>query len=79
MKIKLPLPQAGRRKPMSNMLRCNAPLKLIEKYLVKKTKPIVRKSNNPEEQQEIFERTKKSLPDLLILKEDFFKGGNNNV
>jgi len=54
-------------------------LKLIEKYLVKKTKPIVRKSNNPEEQQEIFERTKKSLPDLLILKEDFFKGGDNSV
>jgi len=78
--IKLPLPQAGRRKPMSNMLRCNAPLKLIEKYLVKKTKPIVRKSNNPEEQQEIFERTKKSLPDLLVLKESFFKnGGNNNA
>jgi len=65
---------------MSNMLRCNAPLKLIEKYLVKKTKPIIRKSNNPEEQQEIFERTKKSLPDLLVLKESFFKkGGDNSV
>ena len=55
------------------MLRCNVPFEVLKKYLIMKTKANICKSNNPREQQEIFEAVKKSLPDLLIVDKDFFK------
>jgi len=54
------------------MLRCNVPLRVLEKYLVVKTKANICKSNDPKEQQEIFQAAKKSLPDLLIVNGNFF-------
>ena len=62
---------------MGDRLRCNVPLRAIKKYLVVKTKANICKSNDPKEQQEIFEAVKKSLPDLLIVNGDFFKDGKD--
>ena len=55
------------------LLRCNAPLEVLKKHLIMKTKANICKSNNPREQQEIFEAVKRSLPDLLIVDKDFFR------
>ena len=59
------------------MLRCNVPLRALEKNLVVKTKANICKSNDPKEQQEIFQAVKKSLPDLLIVNGNFFRDGKD--
>ena len=59
------------------MLRCNVPLRVLEKYLIMKTKANICKSNDPKEHQEIFQAVKKSLPDLLVVNRGFFKDGKD--
>ena len=46
---------------------------VIDKYLVRRAKPFFLLGRTMEESREICEYSKRSLPDLLILRHEFFR------
>ena len=54
-------------------LKTNVPIDIINKHLLRKVKPFFLTGKDVKQSREIYEHSKKSLPDLLIMKKEFFK------
>ncbi|MCD6125067.1 hypothetical protein J7J62_07860 [bacterium] len=54
-------------------LKSNMPIDKLKKYIIYKTKPFLLTGKNIEESREIFEYSKRSLPDVLVVRKGFFE------